>query len=208
MSKRRNLPCAGGCGTLLWSGGSHAIHSLPTCRPCRRAGISRRPSRAPRTERRRCIACDVEFDAAWMSGLRRFRVTCSPVCARLGRVRTCADCGSECRSRMPHPRCKPCSRAHAQASNRRKCAQRRGASPIGPTMTIVELGDRDRWICHLCRRRVGRKFKAPHPRSATFDHLVPVSDGGDDSPANLRLAHWHCNSSRGAGGTVQLMLVG
>jgi 5-methylcytosine-specific restriction endonuclease McrA len=44
--------------------------------------------------------------------------------------------------------------------------------------------------------------------SATFDHLIPVSDGGTDAPVNLRLAHLSCNSRRGAGGVVQLLLVG
>lgn len=75
-------------------------------------------------------------------------------------------------------------------------------------MTIEQLGTRDGWRCHLCRRRVNRLLRAPHRRSATFDHLIPVADHGDDSPANLRLAHWSCNSSRGAGGVVQLLLIG
>jgi 5-methylcytosine-specific restriction endonuclease McrA len=75
-------------------------------------------------------------------------------------------------------------------------------------MTIAELGERDGWRCHLCRKRVYRRYRAPDPRSPTFDHLIPVSDHGDDAPENLRLAHLHCNSKRGAGGVVQLLLVG
>jgi 5-methylcytosine-specific restriction endonuclease McrA len=75
-------------------------------------------------------------------------------------------------------------------------------------MSIAELGLRDGWRCHLCRKSVDRRLRAPHPRSATFDHLNPVSHGGDDAPENLALAHWSCNSRRGAGGVVQLLLVG
>lgn len=75
-------------------------------------------------------------------------------------------------------------------------------------MSIHELGARDGWRCHLCRRRVSPRLRSPHRMSATFDHLVPVTDGGTDEPENLRLAHLTCNSSRGKRGTVQLLLVG
>lgn len=52
------------------------------------------------------------------------------------------------------------------------------------------------------------RLKSPHPMSATFDHLIPISDGGTDAPENLALAHRVCNTRRGAGGIVQLLLVG
>lgn len=48
----------------------------------------------------------------------------------------------------------------------------------------------------------------PHPKAPTIDHLLPVSAGGDDVRANVRLAHFICNSRRGSGGIVQLALVG
>ncbi len=90
----------------------------------------------------------------------------------------------------------------------RKNAKRRGAAALGPVISVIQLGDRDRWRCHLCRRKVDRALHYQHPMAGTRDHLVPIVDGGDDSPANLRLAHRSCNSRRQAGGVVQLMLVG
>lgn len=75
-------------------------------------------------------------------------------------------------------------------------------------MTIEMLGRRDGWRCHLCGKAVRQALRVPHPGAPTFDHLIPVSDGGDDSPQNLRLAHFRCNSLRGAGGVVQLLLIG
>ena len=49
----------------------------------------------------------------------------------------------------------------------------------------------------------------PHPKAPTIDHIVPLADGGDDIKANVRLAHFLCNSRRGArGGTEQLWLIG
>jgi 5-methylcytosine-specific restriction endonuclease McrA len=78
----------------------------------------------------------------------------------------------------------------------------------GPLITIKMLGDRDGWRCHLCRKAVRPTLRHPHPGAPTFDHLIPISDGGDDRPENLRLAHFRCNSARGNRGIVQLMLIG
>lgn len=59
---------------------------------------------------------------------------------------------------------------------------------------------RDGWTCQICG--------LPVPVDATFtvgeaslDHIVPWSQGGSDSPANLRLVHRFCNTARGAGRT-------
>lgn len=47
---------------------------------------------------------------------------------------------------------------------------------------------RDRGICHICNQ-----VEAPHPGTALtadiVDHIVPVSLGGTDDPANLAAAH-------------------
>lgn len=75
-------------------------------------------------------------------------------------------------------------------------------------MTLAELGGRDGWRCHLCRRRVNRVLVSPDPMSGTFDHLLPIADGGTDAPQNLALAHRICNTRRGRRGVAQLALVG
>lgn len=52
---------------------------------------------------------------------------------------------------------------------------------------------RDRGICHLCLQ----------PGADSADHLVPFSQGGKDTDANLRAVHHDvppkCNRIRGAG---------
>jgi 5-methylcytosine-specific restriction endonuclease McrA len=49
----------------------------------------------------------------------------------------------------------------------------------------------------------------PHPKAPTIDHIIPLSAGGDDTKANVRLAHFLCNSRRGNRGDVeQLKLIG
>ena len=62
------------------------------------------------------------------------------------------------------------------------------------------IAERDRWICHLCGKRVPRN-------TMTLDHLIPISKGGPHTDWNVALAHRSCNSRRGAGRTpAQLRL--
>lgn len=54
------------------------------------------------------------------------------------------------------------------------------------------------WRCHLCGKRVRRKASRTDPFGATIDHLVPLSLGGADEPANVATAHYRCNQDKRA----------
>lgn len=73
---------------------------------------------------------------------------------------------------------------------------------------MEEIATRDRYRCGICSKPVPMAKRVPHPKAPTIDHLIPLSDNGDDVRANVQLAHFLCNSLRGAGGVVQLALVG
>jgi 5-methylcytosine-specific restriction endonuclease McrA len=52
-------------------------------------------------------------------------------------------------------------------------------------------------VCALCGKPVDFSLKAPHPLSATVDHIIPVAKGGHPSDlANLQLAHRCCNRAK------------
>lgn len=53
--------------------------------------------------------------------------------------------------------------------------------------------DRDGWFCQICGSEVDREVLYPDPLSATLDHVVPLSRGGDHTRENTVLAHLRCN---------------
>lgn len=56
---------------------------------------------------------------------------------------------------------------------------------------------RDGWTCGICDDPIDRDLRAPDPKSASIDHIVPLSRGGDDTPANVQASHFGCNSAKG-----------
>lgn len=55
----------------------------------------------------------------------------------------------------------------------------------------LKVFERDNLLCKYCRKQLTRF-------TATLDHVQPVSEGGDNSIANLVTACLHCNSKRGS----------
>ena len=49
-------------------------------------------------------------------------------------------------------------------------------------------------VCAICGRPVNFGLRFPDPWSATVDHIVPISKGGNPADiANMQLAHLQCN---------------
>lgn len=78
-------------------------------------------------------------------------------------------------------------------------AIQRGAT-IGPSFTRREVFTRDKWTCQICHTPVAPDVKYPDPRSASLDHIIPLSAGGAHSADNTQLAHLVCNTRKGARG--------
>lgn len=218
MARTPDTPCSA-CGTMLWGGSTSLPAGKRTCLSCRRARIEQ-------TRPLRCGGCGDAFDSSPAGSRGGWRRTCSSKCLRDVRQRgrnawlaaggnslrssLCDDCGQPTATgrNQTGRLCDGCRRSRRLAHYRRANTARRGALIAGERITLTQLGDRDGWRCHLCSKRVDRTFRSPDPRSATFDHLTPISHGGIDEPANLRLAHRSCNIRRGNHGPAQLLLFG
>ena len=89
--------------------------------------------------------------------------------------------------------------------------KRRAAMRGRPTETInlKRVYERDGWRCGICGKKVNRRLKYPHPRSASLDHIVPISQGGGHVYTNVQCSHLGCNlKKKAAGSGEQLLLLG
>lgn len=178
-----------GCGKVVAVGRDSRPSALRRCRDCQRA----RPAWAAEPETAICQLCEQPFTRGGRS-VRRF---CSQSCA--------ASWGNG--ARPPYTRPADGGYETRKAARGRHRHQVRAQTYDG--VTNAQILERDRWRCGICRQRIGKSFKWPHPRSASIDHIVPLSQGGDDSAANKRAAHLGCNCRRmNRGGGEQLAMIG
>jgi hypothetical protein len=117
-------------------------------------------------------------------------------------------CGQPTSSRRHHrcDRCRESSRRARRLYERGRAGKELEHEPY----TLAEIAERDRQRCGICRRKVDMTLAVPDHGAPTIDHVIPLSMGGPDTPANVRLAHFICNSRRGAGSpdeVIQLALL-
>ncbi len=108
----------------------------------------------------------------------------------------CLQCGDPFTSLQREARY--CSRrCLSRAAKDRRAMRERGAC-IGEEVHRQTVYERDAWTCQLCKESVDRKARPPDPWSPTLDHIIPLAQGGKHSYANVQLAHFWCNSVKGA----------
>jgi hypothetical protein len=153
------------------------------------------------SDQTRCRPC---YNAYCRANQRKHAlVKKSKYVARQRPVHTCGSCQAffEVRGRQRSSvRCEACQyrfdaeRRGADFARRRK-VQRAGDRAI----SWRTVGERDRWVCHLCSEPVKQSADSPHdPQSPTVDHITPIAVGGKHEWSNVALAHWLCNVTRGA----------
>lgn len=203
MARKPDAPCTI-CGKPTWSGRGCMPPDLRICRPCRSSRFVPHGT-AMNLD---CVVCGSVFE--WVKVTNAIRTTCSQACLTLGRQRPCLDCEAPIHSGGGRLRCPPCAERRKAEQHAEKCRRRRVLKRGGKAepYTLAEIAQRDRHRCQLCRRKVNMTIKWPDPKSPSIDHVIPVTEGGDDTKANVQLAHFGCNSSKGVGGSQQLALVG
>ena len=135
------------------------------------------------------------------SARTRRRRDASPAARSATRISPASACGSRFPRRTGssspwcnrRPECAPPPRPGGHDSPRYLRARAEGE----PIVRAVVL-ERDGWRCRLCGYAIDPALRAPHPGSATIDHVVPVARGGAHTYANVQAAHRFCNTSKGA----------
>jgi 5-methylcytosine-specific restriction endonuclease McrA len=121
-------------------------------------------------------------------------------------VGPCGHCGSEMTRKATSPQTAPvyCSKRCARAATKHRRGRRHAPGRLG--VSRRSIFERDGWRCGVCHRAVDSTLRAPHPLSASLDHIIPLAAGGHHIEANVQLAHFLCNSRKGAVGPGQLRL--
>jgi hypothetical protein len=108
---------------------------------------------------------------------------------------TCDGCGTVFTGNHPSARwcSKACANRHWGLVRSRQRGKRSEARYVD-----LEIFERDGWRCHICKKPVRKDVPRTDPAGATIDHLIPISRGGRDEPANVATAHWACNQAKRA----------
>lgn len=175
----RSFPCRV-CGDPMLRSAS----SLP-------AGQAAHRTCAKRDRMVPCAFCAEPFTPGLRAGGVRIRC-CSKACARRLDVR---EGRNNLQDGVQVGRDPEKRRRNGELSTRKRRA--RIAGSVSERYTRQEIAERDEFVCWLCNEPVDMSLRHPDSRSASVDHVVPLSLGGDDLKSNVRLAHLGENLARG-----------
>ncbi len=206
--------CCVTCGADITSAAPR-VKYCPTCKSVRvREHYDRCNERdRQRTAARKRLSCSV-CGQPFPDGPRR-AMACSSACSEWSRrfpgvprdrSRTCPVCGLAFIGTTMAT--KYCSTDCMWAVNKGQRRARMVGAKCEP-ISRVAIFERDGWRCGLCGKRINKRLKSPHPLSASLDHIVPLSQGGDHVRTNVQASHLRCNLSKNdRGGGEQLLLIG
>ncbi|QOR71957.1 HNH endonuclease [Ruania alkalisoli] len=98
------------------------------------------------------------------------------------------------RSRCQNPECLKRDQV-LRVSAAKGAARVRARGGIVEQVNLRAVLARDRGICHVCDEPV-RRIGERGPDLLTFDHVVPVSEGGSHTMENLAVCHDGCQSRK------------
>jgi hypothetical protein len=75
-------------------------------------------------------------------------------------------------------------------------------------VSLDYIGNRDKWICHLCNQKIDKTLTGRNPLMPSLDHVLPLSKGGEHSNKNVRISHLRCNLKKNNKVVGELMLFG
>lgn len=84
-------------------------------------------------------------------------------------------------------------------NNARNLTHIRRAERYGVKHEVIDIDklyESNNWECKLCGKPVDKYEPYPNPKSASLDHIIPLSKGGTHTIDNVQLAHLGCNREK------------
>jgi hypothetical protein len=163
----------------------HTSHAVPTPECLARA-----------TRRRRRAAAIRQLERAATGVASNGRVWVAGACVECGHAfvsqrRDSVACSDACSRKQRRRRGRRRYRAKYGSDSHRSRARRFGVAyePI----SVVDIFERDEYVCGICGEATSRGAKVPDPRAPTVDHVVPMSKGGPHLRSNVQCACFECN---------------
>ena len=110
-------------------------------------------------------------------------------------ILTCEECGTTFLSFNPRQGFCSNSCKHRKM-NRKKDHRIQKDKIIDKDITLLKLFKRDKGICHICGGLCDYNADTNSNEYPSIDHIQAVSQGGEHSWDNIKLAHRGCNSMR------------
>ncbi|WP_062077674.1 HNH endonuclease [Demequina globuliformis] len=195
-----------GCEQKVWSRGWCGTHysrwqrtGSPTtrragevvngCRVCPACGVDKTLTAFTANKGGPCKAC--------MARRKRIRSVFVPAPPKRDRDCTCRACGTEFRGNgKNYSYCsRECFESYRHKANWKHVTARRArvrAATVEPYRR-EDIFERDEWTCGICHGPIDKGEEWPSLASPVVDHIIPLSRGGEHSPANAQAAHNGCN---------------
>lgn len=135
-----------------------------------------------------CRSChrDSRLQAGWRNGGKPCVICSKPLTRH--RHKTCSV---ECQKELV--RISPTHRNTRRKQRATRRARKRKAFVENVDVTVLLQWQQGR--CYHCDNKIRIDKEAPHPKSLTLDHLIPLALGGPHSYANTVASCWNCNCS-------------
>lgn len=116
-------------------------------------------------------------------------------------VKNCVYCSKEFNAKNVNQKwCKPShkERFRDKVTKRIKEKQLRKLGKTRPDIINKHMiFDRDGYICQICLKPITKNLPPHDWQSATLDHIIPISAGGQHTMDNLQSSHKICNFHKG-----------
>lgn len=109
-------------------------------------------------------------------------------------------CSEDCRQQSRRKAIRKARSQRKGSRNHTVRAKKKGL-PRQYSITLAKVGERDGWICQLCRLPVARNVHHLADLAACIDHIVPINHRANAIHGhtwdNVQLAHRKCNEIKG-----------